>query len=619
MKKLFNIVLFLSVYISASVATSHHRWADGNSHIAFVDKASTHLSKSIKSKGDEFSKRVYKKIFYVPIWIEEKGLSKSGDELIDIVGNDKTLSRSMDSYKLLKECKRQISALKRNNSEKMGAIISLEMEMTRLYESYAAYRITGGINWRKFHNKLSSLKEKKNIDAQWTVYDPSFSAFSILRKVVSGKSLKTELDRTDQTRFGFSQLRNYLVKYINIRNGGQWKKLKPYRGQVRRGESSSVIPSIRHNLSLIGDLNGCDESIDSNVLDDCLVRGIKRFQLRNGAKATGKVDKKTYNMLKRPLSSRIQSIRLNLDKMKRLRRKNRDVRMELNIPSFRLNFLDKDDLVDTIRVVVGKPSNPTPVFGNSVQYIVVNPWWKIPASIVKNEMLKHLIKDPYYYERQGKVMHKTWDPDSERLDPGNVNWAKYKNKKYIPYRFMQVPSNKNALGKIKFMFPNDFSVYIHDTPSKKLFFNNYRAYSHGCMRIQKPRELLKAFAMYNPNLDVDQIMEQLKTTRNSTLNLRKKIPIDITYLTAFVDAYGNLNFRKDVYGYDKLLLQGYSNAHVTKSHVRKTKKKAEHRKNRKKPVSKTESQIKNKKVAKKHSNKHVSKEDLKTSEIYQKR
>ena len=258
-------------------------------------------------------------------------------------------------------------------------------------------------------------------------------------------------------------------------------------------------------------------------------------------------------------------------------------------------------------------------------------------------MLKHLIKDPYYYERQGKVMHKTWDPDSERLDPGKVKWAKYKDKKYIPYRFMQVPSNKNALGKIKFMFPNNFSVYIHDTPSKSLFFKNYRAYSHGCMRIQKPRELLKVFAMYNPNINVDEIMEQLKTTKNSTVSLNRGMPIDITYLTAFVDAYGNLNFRNDVYGYDKLLLKDYSSssdvnqrvATSSKASSKKVSKKSEKKKDSKdskkqkhkktipkvakNPVAKTESQIKTKKSVKKHTRKPASKEELKTSEIYKKR
>jgi murein L,D-transpeptidase YcbB/YkuD len=174
-------------------------------------------------------------------------------------------------------------------------------------------------------------------------------------------------------------------------------------------------------------------------------------------------------------------------------------------------------------------------------------------------MLKHLIRDPYYYERRGKILKRSWDEDSERVDPGTVDWAKYRAKnKHIPYYFMQVPGTSNALGKIKFLFPNGYSVYIHDTPTKKLFFRNERAFSHGCMRIQKPRELLKVLALYNDNIDVEAIMARLGTKEKKTIGLKRRVPVDITYLTAYIDPYGNLNFRKDIYHYDKYQLEHYA-------------------------------------------------------------
>jgi murein L,D-transpeptidase YcbB/YkuD len=173
-----------------------------------------------------------------------------------------------------------------------------------------------------------------------------------------------------------------------------------------------------------------------------------------------------------------------------------------------------------MRVITGLPAPPTPSFHAVMEYIVVNPYWKIPESIVKKEMLSKLIRDPYY--------------------------------------FMQVPGTGNALGKIKFLFPNGYSVYIHDTPTKKLFFKNVRAFSHGCMRIQKPRELLKVLALYNDNIDVDEIMARLGTREKRTIALKRKVPVDITYLTAYIDPYGNLNFRKDIYHYDKYQLEHYA-------------------------------------------------------------
>lgn len=601
MKKNLKIIIMLCTIFTVFARADNYRWSKGHSSMSFVDKASVEIERVVKRKNNLFEKKIYKNFFYAPIWVEQKGLTRAGSELIDVVRRDRTLSSSMKTSNLLHQCRKAISNLASRGGKGINEKVALEILMSKLYQSYANYIITGGIDWDRFTDKLKNLKADKKIDAQWVVYNPKQNPVSVLRSIVSGRSVASELQKTEPRRFHYQELKNYLIKYIDIRNSGEWGKIGNYHGKVNIGDSTAIIPAIRNNLNLLGDLNGCSVPLDVNEYDGCLARGIKRFQLRNGAKATGVIDKKTYNMLKRPLSDRIKYIRLNLDKIKRSRRRSRDVKMELNIPSFRLNFLDQDQLVDTIRVVVGKPDHPTPIFGNSVQYIVVNPWWKIPESIVKNEMLDHLIKDPYYYERKGKVLHKTWDVDSEKIDPGTVKWSRYKgNKKYIPYRFMQVPSSKNALGKIKFMFPNNFSVYIHDTPSKSLFFKTYRAYSHGCMRIQKPRELLKAFAKYNPSINVDKIMNQLKTTKNSTIGLEKYVPIDITYFTAFVDVYGNMNFRKDVYGYDKIMLGNYSNS-ATRDYSSRSKtvqKGKKHKVEKKKSSNKKKSRAKKRKVHK---------------------
>jgi len=175
------------------------------------------------------------------------------------------------------------------------------------------------------------------------------------------------------------------------------------------------------------------------------------------------------------------------------------------------------------------------------------------------------------------------------VDPATVNWKKYyKNKKPIPYHFMQSPGRKNALGKIKFLFPNKYSVYIHDTPGKYKFFNTRRAFSHGCMRIQKPRELLEALSLYNSNIHVNDIMKRLGTNNKKTIYLRRRIPVDITYFTAYVDNYGYMHFRDDIYGYDRAMLKSYAKAkYTTISNNKKSKQKATKNKAKsKKPIKK---------------------------------
>ncbi len=545
---------------------------------------------AVNSKS-KFIKSVYSTNLYEPIWIKGSSLSNLGKELIDQIDSDKTVSYDLPFYKLYKSVKKDIK--NGNFSEK------LEFKMLKLYKAYMDYLIKGGINWNKFDSDIAALRKKYDYLVSWEHYAPPYSTRKVLDNAMLAGSFGSIFSKVEPKRFKYAQLKEYLVKFLQIRNSGGWGRVKT-GAVLRPGSSSSDIPVIRKHLKLVGDLGNCSSSMDSLVYDNCMAKAVKRFRLRHGLKASSAIDKAVRTELNHPVSYYIRKIRLNLDRIKWLKREEARVRIELNIPAFRLYIYDGKDLVTTMRVVTGKPDHPTPVFSDVMTTVVVNPYWRIPESIVKKEMLKHLIKNPHYYERQGKFLYKGWGPNSEKINPATVNWRQYlNNKKRIPYHFMQNPGYKNALGKIKFLFPNKYSVYIHDTPSKRLFFREVRAFSHGCMRIQKPRELLKALSLYNSNLNVEKIMKKLGTNENEHIPLRRKIPIDITYLTSFVDDYGNLHFRRDIYGYDRLQLKyynkGYSALAETKdgaknknSKNKKTKKKKENKKLKKELKRKTE-------------------------------
>ncbi|NKQ40162.1 MAG: L,D-transpeptidase family protein [Sulfurovum sp.] len=561
MKRLIIVLLVMSgvlLIVPSMVGAEEHKWASGASGIDFIDDASIVLEKAVKKSNNSFFKKLYTELFYTPVWIDKKGLTHFGSEMMKVVGEDKTLLPLMQSSKYYELVKEKLKILKENEGGSLEDKVALELELSHLYKAYADYMIYGGINWTAFKSKLAKLKRELDADFGWIIYAPHRTTVSVLMDAIALGSFKKGIKNAEPKHFNYPKLKKYLLKYIKIEKDGSWKKLPKYSKKLKSGKSSAAIPMIRYNLALEGDLGSCRGEMNSTLYDKCLVKAVKRFQLRNGVKSDGVIGKSTYTLMDIPVSKKITLIRMNMDRIKRLREDNSKVRMELNIPSYRLNIFDGSKLVDTIRVVTGKRKHPTPIFGNKVQYIVVNPWWKIPESIVKKEMLRNLIKNPYYYEKRGKILKRTWDENSERIDPGTISWSQYRAKSArIPYRFMQVPSRRNALGKIKFIFPNKFSVYIHDTPSKKLFFKTDRAFSHGCMRIQKPRELLKAFSLYNDNIDVEAIMKRLQGTKKKIVHLKHKIPIDITYLTAFVDPYGNMNFRKDVYRYDKYTLKDY--------------------------------------------------------------
>jgi len=521
----------------------------------FLDRATGKLEQRVK--GYPGADRLYRELFYTPVWVGQNSLSPFGRALLERVRKDRSIPPMLGLRKDARTLSEKAKKLYKGKSS-LESKIDLELQLSRLYLNYMHYLLYGGIDWKAFDAKRRELEEKYDAKVGWEYYRPKLTPSSLLIDATLSGDLQSAFDRAEPGRFRYKELKKQLVHYLDLQAKGGWERLPAFKA-IKPGQSHPAIPKIRRHLAMEGDLQGCATPEDPTLYDSCLQKAVKRFKLRHGLKGTPLIDTSTRRWLNVPIERKILSMRLNLDRIKWLWREEAPIRIELNIPTFRLYFYEGKHLVDTMRVVVGKPDHPTPSFHDVMEYIVVNPYWKIPESIVKQEMLKHLIRDPYYYERRGKILKRSWDENSERVDPGTVNWAQYKAKdKHIPYYFMQVPGTSNALGKIKFLFPNKYSVYIHDTPSKKLFFRNERAFSHGCMRIQKPRELLKVLALYNSNIDVDEIMERLGTRDKKTIVLRRKVPVDITYLTSYIDPYGNLNFRKDIYKYDRYQLEHYA-------------------------------------------------------------
>lgn len=283
------------------------------------------------------------------------------------------------------------------------------------------------------------------------------------------------------------------------------------------------------------------------------------FQKRHGLVAKGVIGKETRKALNIPVEVRIKEIRLNLDRIKWLHQRHAKRHIIINIPAFRLFFEEDGALRQTMRVITGRTKNPTPIFSNTVQTIVLNPSWNVPKSIIQKEMIPKLLRNPNAMAKQGIEIREDWGKDALKVDGGSVDWSQYRYSKTMPFHFAQVPGYKNALGKVKFLFPNQFSVYMHDTPTKHLFSRNTRAFSHGCIRLQKPRELLKTFSTFNDSVNFEKSQKRLKGRKKAYLKLDNQVPVDVVYLTAYVDYDGVLNFRNDVYGYDKMQLQSYRN------------------------------------------------------------
>jgi len=292
------------------------------------------------------------------------------------------------------------------------------------------------------------------------------------------------------------------------------------------------------------------------IFDTCLQNSVKEFQKRHGLYSDGIVGSGTRKALNISVEDKIKKVLLNLDRIKWLPREEKKRYIVVNIPEYMLHFIEDGKEKDTIKVIVGKRKHNTPIFRGDISYIVLNPYWKVPEGIVKKEIIPHMIRNPNYLRRNGLQIYRTWSENSMRIDPNGIFWEDYYyGGLKFPYRIMQPPGRKNALGKIKFKFPNRFNVYLHDTPSKGLFKRTKRAYSHGCIRVSKPIRLFEHIASIN-HINIKKSKKILKGKRKVQLNIKTKIPVYIIYLTAGYNAKsGKPEFRDDIYGYDKMQLK----------------------------------------------------------------
>jgi len=522
---------------------------------AFEEHATDVIFNSLEGQPSKsYLKRFYKRLLFLPVWMHEKGLSAPAKALFETMHQDITLDPESRLYQDAVLLYDEAKALYTSSStflEKM----EMEFRISLLYKAYIDYAYFGSINWGAFQARIANLKIN-DVSTEWVLHRPDVDPADLVEKALFGADLATLLNKAVPTAYHYRALQKALKHYMDIKARGGWEKVVLH-GKLKKGKRDSGIYSLRDRLRVTGDYRSCSESPEDDLYDSCLEKAVKHFQSRNGLTPDGVVGPATLRTLNIPVEQRITTIRLNLDRIKWLNPRQPHRHIIINIPFFTLYFEEDGKLIQHMRVITGKPNHPTPIFSDEVEMIVLNPYWNVPTSIIQKEMIPKLLRNPYALKKQNIEIFTGWGKNATPIDPASVDWAQYRYSKSVPYRFAQLPGRRNALGKVKFLFPNRFSVYMHDTPTKPLFRRDKRAFSHGCVRLQKPVELLKTFASFEPNVDFEKSEEILKGKKNVYMHLKEKVPVDIIYLTAWVDYDGKLQFRDDVYHYDRMQLQSY--------------------------------------------------------------
>ncbi len=309
---------------------------------------------------------------------------------------------------------------------------------------------------------------------------------------------------------------------------------------LRPGNSDARLPSIRARLELTAGT--------STLYDEATVAAVKTFQERQGLEVDGVIGPATVAALNGGTATRREDIVANMERWRWMPSELGQFNVFVNIPEFRLWIQRGGQTEYTTRVVVGTTKNQTPVFSDNIRHVVVNPYWNVPSSIIKGEIAPAVLRNPGYIDNQNMDLLYNGTP----VSPWQVDWSQVSTTNF-PFRVRQRPGSGNALGQIKFLFPNKHDVYLHDTPSKSLFSRSYRAFSHGCVRVQNPMEFADALMANEPNISRASLEAMFGPTER-WVNPQTRIPVHLAYFTVRADTDGTLRSYGDVYGHNEKLI-----------------------------------------------------------------
>jgi murein L,D-transpeptidase YcbB/YkuD len=415
-------------------------------------------------------------------------------------------------------------------------LVELEVLLTRSYFAGAAQTLGGRVRAR-------------DLPIDWRTGPREADLVRSLEESLRDRQVTRSLRRLDPPHPGYAALRAALGRYREIEARGGWRSVR-HGPPLSPGREGARVAALRARLASEDDLG--PPPADSARFDAGLERAVLRFQRRYGLDTTGVVTARDFEALDVPVAARVRQIELNLERWRWLPDSLGERHLLVNIPEFTLRVIERDRTVATIRVVVGKPSWPTPVFSAAVRYVVFNPLWNVPATIAASEVLLEVQKDPEYLARNDIRVYEGVGRQAEEIDPSTIRWSML-SPEDLPYAFRQDPGPANPVGHVKFMCPNPFNVYLHDTPSTHYFRRIERAFSHGCVRVEKPLVLAEYVLGDRPEWDKRGIAAAIDTSSNQAVTVPEPLAVHFFYFTAWVNDQGQVEFRRDIYGLDALL------------------------------------------------------------------
>ncbi len=483
---------------------------------------------------------------FKPLWADANGLTPRGREVLEV------LAKSGDDAMHPQDYLPNVLGSFEDDSASLGndpaRLARLDLGLTAMALKYARDASSGRLIPERLTN-YNDLKPER-VEAAKTMKLLAFSPYAA-----------AWLKQQQPQHPAYAKLKE---AYLALRDEADLDATPiPAGNRVKLGQTDRRLPAVRKALFGLGfyeaefrvDVEGMPPALRhaalsrETVLDSSLASAIKSFQQKVNLKPTGNLEPGTVTALNQHSPrENLDRLALNMDRMRWLPKNLGERYVLMNQPAFELRLIDKGKQVWRTNVIIGKPHTQTVSFHDEMETVVFNPSWGVPQSIIAKEMLPILRKDPSYLDRNG---YRVILPNGKIVKSRSINWRVYGNK--IPLSVQQPPSDDNALGEIKFLFPNTHNIYMHDTPTRALFAKSVRAFSHGCVRVENPRE----FASKVMELDRTEIDSRIDSGESTTVRLKHKLPVHLVYFTAWPDEHGRIVYYDDIYGRDARMEKAY--------------------------------------------------------------
>jgi murein L,D-transpeptidase YcbB/YkuD len=468
-------------------------------------------------------------------WLEKNTTTYHYQAVMDAIQTSFAYGLRPNDYNIEK-IQEQVALLYSTQEPQETAIYSLDVQITGMFFLFTTHLAEGRLTAPGGGGKIWMRTNGKQYDD-----------VALLMAAADEKTLVAAINSLQPQHEQYLKLQSALKLYREYANAyqdqtqisiGSNEKIKP-------NDAHKVIPAVRKKLA-VTDLKVDSTMLDSARYDEALVGAVKWFQQRHGLEPDGIIGTATIKFLNQTFAQKVSVLELNLERMRWESEQNYgDHYITVNIPEYKLRVINDNRSELEMKVIVGSEGTATPVFKDTLRYIVFSPTWAVPNSIIRDEIIPKLKRDSAAYSGKNYSFYK----NGTIIDPSTETWTDDVNS--YAYNIVQQPGRDNALGLVKFVMPNKMSIYLHDTPNHRLFSKSYRALSHGCVRLDDPDKLAAFLLKDYRGWDIEAVEKAMYSNKTQTVFLKRPYPVHLEYRTAWVDENGLVNFREDIYGHDK--------------------------------------------------------------------